>query len=159
MPHRNCLVVGENAIERLFMRTAANIFGFADVLEAEHLEEARPHLQNDTVNLLLLSDRVGQEDGIAFTRSLRWNNEGVDPTIPVMILSHDSSREHSQAARDAGVDELVEAPFTSQRLVQLIDRTLNQMRPFVHADGYIGPCRRRWKLPVAGERRLEAAPA
>jgi DNA-binding response OmpR family regulator len=57
-------------------------------------------------------------------------------------------------ARDAGVNEFVVKPFSTNTLYAKIRATVEHPRAFVELpDGYLGPDRRRRSIPVAEQRR------
>ena len=60
----------------------------------------------------------------------------------VMITGH-TERYRVEAARDAGVTEILAKPITAHNLFARITEILERPRAFVRCDGYFGPDRRR----------------
>jgi len=95
--------------------------------------------------------------GIHFVHRLRYSPASPAPFVPVLMLMDKASSDAVSQARDAGVSEIILRPLEAfnfcNRLVQMIDNP----RPFITAENYRGPCRRRRDgAPPAGieERRV-----
>jgi len=63
-----------------------------------------------------------------------------------MVTGH-TERHHIEAARDAGVNEILAKPITVAGLTQRIEEIVLRPRPFLRTASYIGPCRRRRANP------------
>lgn len=59
-----------------------------------------------------------------------------------MVTGH-TERHRIEAARDAGVTEVLAKPITSGSLFQRISEIIERPRSFVKCDKYFGPDRRR----------------
>ena len=58
------------------------------------------------------------------------------------------------AARDCGVNAVLLRPFSAAQLMEKVIWTLSQEPPFIRADHYIGPDRRRFRTEeYLGEKR------
>jgi response regulator RpfG family c-di-GMP phosphodiesterase len=63
-----------------------------------------------------------------------------------MITGH-AERHRVEAARDAGVNELLVKPVTEKALHSRIQEVILRPRPFIFGPDYYGPCRRRRRDP------------
>ena len=62
-------------------------------------------------------------------------------------------------ARDAGVTEFMAKPVSVKALCARINAIIDAPRPFIRANGYFGPDRRRRVLPFNGPERRNDDPA
>lgn len=85
--------------------------------------------------------------------------------IPVILL--DSCRDHDliRRARDAGVNEYVRKPFTAKTLLASVHSIIENPRPFILCNTYIGPDRRSnpafscvLSVPFLGQCRRRISP-
>lgn len=77
---------------------------------------------------------------------ITWLRQHRQPTLhytPFIMLSAYSTREHVLAARNAGANEFLTKPLSTQTLVQRLSRIIEKPQPFVKAPTYFGPDRRR----------------
>ena len=63
--------------------------------------------------------------------------------LPIIMVTGHTERRRIEAARDAGVTELLAKPITAAGLFQRIEEIVHRPRPFVRTANYFGPCRRR----------------
>lgn len=77
---------------------------------------------------------------------ITWLRQHRQPTLhytPFIMLSAYSTRDHVIAARNAGANEFLTKPLSTQTLVQRLIRIIENPQPFVKAPAYFGPDRRR----------------
>ena len=85
--------------------------------------------------------------GIDLTDLIRTSRKSPNPYIPVIMISAYSDEDRVQAARDHGVTEFLAKPFTVERLVERLEKVIEEPRPFVRTETYFGPDRRRKQDP------------
>lgn len=74
--------------------------------------------------------------------------------MPVVMLTGYAHYSNVTAARDCGVNSVVRKPVAPSTLFDHIAWSARTERPFIEADGYIGPCRRfRFGEPAPGMNR------
>ena len=66
-----------------------------------------------------------------------------NPYIPIIMVTGHTERHRVEAARDAGVTEILAKPITAQNLFSRIGEIVDHPRPFVKSVDYFGPDRRR----------------
>lgn len=86
-------------------------------------------------------------------RQLRADTEAANRTVPILMTFTQASKERILAARDAGVTEFLKKPLSANVINLRLTQALEHPRPFVEAQVYTGPDRRRRALKVKGERR------
>lgn len=93
-----------------------------DVVEAEATEAAIHAIAAARPRLILLDADLPGPGGIALTRSLKSQPE---TNAALVVLLHDkTSPVDEDAARDAGVDELLAKPFNAFALLKKVDGLL-----------------------------------
>lgn len=101
------------------------------------LRSARPP------DVLLIHWAPPDERPIKLCRAIRSRGSSPLPFLPLMIVCEKVTKAHVLAARDAGVDEFLAAPFTARALRERLLAIVEQRRGFVDVPGYFGPDRRR----------------
>jgi DNA-binding response OmpR family regulator len=90
-------------------------------------------------------------DGLELTRLIRTSEDSPDPFVPIIMLSGHVDR--MRAARDAGVSEFMMKPVSVRTFLACLGAVVERPRPFVRANGYFGPDRRRMLTPFSGPDR------
>ena len=153
-------------IKRLFEN-----LGFQNLHLAHDATEAVQFLKNLHVHLIVtdadlqlsskvtpttVSDNILQLSGIHFVERLRRASTSPAPFIPILMLMDQAYKKSIFAARDAGVNEIVLKPLEARNFCERIIQMIDTPRPYVTANTYRGPCRRRKGGPPPGtqERRV-----
>src|SRR3546814_9143104 len=96
-------------------------------------------------------------DGVLLLRWLRTGSGVPDRFVPFIMVSGAADRDVVEQARDAGVSEFLAKPYSARTLAERILLVINQPRPYILAQGYFGPDRRRLSVAVEKERRDSSA--
>lgn len=123
------------------------------VVEVESSGAALSALRSRRFGVILLDDQLGPTDSVELVRALRANPKGINRTTPVVMMSSTPDAARIIAARDAGVTDFLRKPFAAAHIESRLNAILSAPRPFVDADGYQGPDRRRRKAEFNGEER------
>ena len=110
---RTILVVDDEPSIRLLCRINLELEGYT-VREAASLSEARAHLENEDVAVVLLDIHVGSEDGYDLLDELRSR----DGHVAVALLSGSATIDE----RGAGVDAIIGKPFHLDELAATVAR-------------------------------------
>lgn len=95
-------------------------------------------------------------DGVDFTNSLRRSRLPVRKAA-VIFITADTRETSIKAARDAGAHEFLGKPFTAGHVFRRVENVILKPRPWVEADYYVGPDRRRFNSgQYDGERKRGA---
>jgi two-component system, chemotaxis family, chemotaxis protein CheY len=137
------MVVEDNEHMRTLLRTLLKAMGIRSVFECVDGTEALGAVANVMPDFILTDLSMAPMDGLDFTRSLRRLPDETQCVIPVIMVTAHTERRRIEGARDAGVNEILAKPLTPADLFNRIDRIVNRPRPFVRAEEYSGPCRRR----------------
>jgi len=137
------LVVEDNPHMRALLRSLLLALGIRQVIEAENGQQAISLLRENQPDLILTDLSMGPMDGIEFVREIRNSESTVNPYIPIIMVTGHTERHHVEAARDAGVTEVLAKPITAQNLFQRIGEVVERPRAYVRCDKFFGPDRRR----------------
>lgn len=141
--HLKALVVEDNQHMRTLLRSLLNALGVTAVFEATNGEDAFALLRDKQPDLILSDLSMKPMDGIAFAKEVRTSKSSPNPYIPIIMVTGHTERHRIEAARDAGVTEVLAKPITAGNLFQRIGEIVDRPRPFVKCPNYFGPDRRR----------------
>jgi len=128
---------------RILLRTLLGGLGIEEVHEAPDGRTALELLHRVDPDFVLTDLSMAPVDGIAFTREIRNSVASPNPFVPVIMVTGHTERARVLAARDAGVTEFLAKPITARSLFLRIAEIIDRPRPFVRADEFFGPDRRR----------------
>jgi DNA-binding response OmpR family regulator len=94
-------------------------------------------------DIIITDYKMSPTTGIDSTKWLRTSPESPDQDVAVIMTSAYSEIERVMMSRDAGVNKFLVKPVTVHTLYQRIRTIIESDRPFVRAEEYAGPCRRR----------------
>jgi CheY-like chemotaxis protein len=143
LSHLKALIVEDNAHMRVLLRALLGGLGIAEVQEAQDGRRALELLHQANPDFVLTDLTMAPVDGIAFTREVRNSVASPNPFVPIVMVTGHTERARVLAARDAGVTEFLAKPVTARALFLRIAEIVDRPRPFVRADGFFGPDRRR----------------
>lgn len=113
-----------------------------------------PRLKTDIV---LIDWNAHPITGQEFVRKLRRVEPAALAEIPVIAVIAHADRPTVFAARDCGVNAVLLRPYSAAQLMEKVITTLGQDTPFIRADHYVGPDRRRFRTAeYLGEKRRDA---
>ena len=123
------------------------------VEEAQSSNAALASLTNRKFGVILLDDLLGPTSSVELIRALRTNEQGLNRTTPVVMMSSAPDAARILAARDAGVTEFLRKPFAAVHVESRLNAIFSAPREFVEGGGYQGPDRRRRKAEFKGDER------
>ncbi|MEZ5955996.1 MAG: response regulator [Hyphomonadaceae bacterium] len=138
------LVVHDNAFQRSLtietLRQMRNVV-VEHVSDAERCLEVLPLLGPDII--VTTWDLEGC-DGVTMTARIRAGECGEGfRRVPVVLVSDRGRPSDIDHARNAGVNEFVQTPFSTMALLRRVRETQRRNRDFIESAEYVGPCRRR----------------
>ena len=137
------LNVEDNAHMRTLLRSLLHAVGMKDVAEAGHGGHGLSVLRERKCDLILTDLAMKPMDGLEFTRMVRSSEHSPNPFVPIIMITGYTEKHRVEAARDAGVTELLAKPVTAGNLFARIAEIVERPRAFVRTDSYFGPDRRR----------------
>ncbi len=143
----NFLVVDDNRHMRSLVRSVLQALGTRHIEEATDGADAYARLGTYTADIIICNWQMSPMDGLDFVRLLRTDSNSPNPFVPVIMLTAHTEAKRVVEARDAGVTEFLAKPFSAHQLYSRIRAIIEHPRPFVRAQSYVGPDRRRRKDP------------
>lgn len=135
-------------------------FRFQDVQVIANSDEAWSRLTTEPrpkANIIVLDWNAHPVNGEAFVHRLRRAEPASLAEVPVIALIANADRPTVFAARDCGVNAVLLRPFSAAQMMEKVIWTLSQEPPFIRAQNYIGPDRRRFRTEeYLGEKRRVA---
>ena len=86
--------------------------------------------------------RLPPHGGLKLTRTIRRNSDNENRTLPILLMSSDTSETTVKNARDAGANIVVAKPMSPSGLYDRLGWIVFNPRPFVDTATYFGPDRR-----------------
>lgn len=117
--------------------------GVAFVSDAKTGKQALAMMQENAFDLVIADTAMQPLGAVELTTMIREGSGGGDPRTPVIAVSGQPKLADILAARDAGVDEYLAKPLSAKILQLRIHSIIEHPRPFVCADDFVGPDRRR----------------
>lgn len=159
------MVVEDNRFMRDLLCATLNALGIESIIAEDDGASAIRRLKLSrtnpkaaglgTVDIILADYVMPVVDGILLLRWLRTGSGVPDRFVPLIMVSGAADREVVEQARDAGVTEFLAKPYSARTLAERLLMVINQPRPYVLAQGYFGPDRRRMNTAVEKERRSD----
>ncbi len=117
--------------------------GRRDIREAYEGTQAQFELKRRPFDLIIIDDQLRGPDAVELVRRLRASTDCINRLTPVIMMSAAPDAASIAAARDAGVTEFLRKPFAAVHLKTRMDTIAANPRPFIEAESYAGPDRRR----------------
>jgi two-component system, chemotaxis family, chemotaxis protein CheY len=136
------LVADPNSYLRRVIHGILRGFGANKVMEVEHSLGLFQALSNQKIDILLCDTRVPPHGGLKLIRTIRRNADNENRTVPIMLLSSDTSEATIKNARDAGANMVVAKPISPNSLYDRLGWIAFNPRPFIDTATYFGPDRR-----------------
>jgi len=148
------LLVDDNRYARLLLAEILRAVGVRDIFEAADGAEGLALMQASPIDVVITDLSMRPMDGIDFVKLLRTSPDSPNQFAPVIMVTGNATKSRLAEARDAGVNEFVAKPVTPQAVLQRLHMVIENPRPFVRNDGFVGPDRRRRDEPgFQGPRR------
>ena len=159
-PHlHKVLVVDDNAVSARLAGDLLKQMGARQIVVATRLDRALASAQDFEPQIVLTEFAGVDFDGLAFTRALRRSG-CMARKAPVIMVTAVATEASVLGARNAGVHEFLRKPFTAGDLFRRVSHVVLKPRPWIEAQMYVGPDRRRFnsgEFTGAPKRRADEA--
>ncbi len=136
------LVADPNSYVRRVVNGMLRGFGANKVIEVDHSTGLFQALSNQKIDILLCDMRLPPHGGLKLTRTIRRNSDNENRTLPILLMSSETSESTIKNARDAGANIVVAKPMSPSGLYDRLGWIVFNPRPFVDTATYFGPDRR-----------------
>jgi CheY-like chemotaxis protein len=142
------LLVDDNYNAQRVVGEVLRAAGVSQIETAPDGDRAREKIEAWNPDVIFSDWHMPVMGGLELTRLIRRAALCPDPRIPnpqvpVILVTSRRSKADVQMAREAGVNEFVIKPFTPASLLARLQLVLNNPRPFILSEEYVGPDRRR----------------
>jgi DNA-binding response OmpR family regulator len=140
---KKCTVyIGEtNFHERNKLRDMFIAQGLKQVVCHSTLDSLRALITENPPDLLILADNF--DPGIFdLVRDIRFQRLSENPFMLISMLVSPNRREALDKSIEAGVDDIIIKPVSSDRIQERLKLVTFHRRPFIAIDGYVGPERK-----------------
>jgi CheY-like chemotaxis protein len=124
------------------LRQALAVLGITDIAVADNSLAALKALTVDLYDVVFCDAVIGPIDLWEFSARLRLDSKGRNRRVPIILMTENPQMKLVELARDAGINDVVVRPLS----VTAVQRRLQAAmvpKPFVAADNFAGPDRRR----------------
>jgi CheY-like chemotaxis protein len=141
------LLVDDNHHMRVLLAEVLRAVGVREIFEANEGADAMKALRESPVDIVMTDLAMPGMDGLEFVRLLRMSPDSPNQLTPVIVVSGRSTLKAVRETRDAGANEFLAKPITARGVIDRLHQVVEHGRPFIKADGYFGPDRRRRQDP------------
>ncbi len=152
------LIIDDSRYARSFIKTALQSFGIRSVAEACDGPAGLEILGSHPIHLVIVDHDMSPMNGIDFTRYLRSGDLVPCVDVAVIMVSGESAKDVVVAARNAGVNEFLVKPMSTESLYRRVRSVLLNPKAFVRTPTFVGPDRRTLSRPPAGVPERRTAP-
>jgi two-component system chemotaxis response regulator CheY len=151
--HLAVLLVEDVRATRVIVRTILRSFGIYDVVEAADGQEALAVLGQRHIDVVITDLCMEPMDGVEFTRRLRTPRNGLNPYVPVLMVSGHTEILKIKEAIAAGITEFLAKPIVPASLESRLLAIVRAPKKRVSSKAYCGPDRRRGNAKTGNNRR------
>lgn len=144
----NVLVVDDDAVMTRLLRGVLEAFGFNEVDVYNDGIKAFARTSIKHYSFIICDWKMSKISGIEFVEKIREDSHSPNRFTPIIMLTGKNAKEDVCKARDSGVNEFITKPFTVTSLRTRIIEIIENPRSFIISRNYVGPDRRRKKMPL-----------
>jgi two-component system, chemotaxis family, chemotaxis protein CheY len=136
------LVADPSSYMSMLVHSMLRGFGANKVLEVRSSISVFEALMVQKIDVLICDVQLPSHGGLALVRAIRGKTDNEHRTIPILLMSSDSSEATVKRARDTGANMVIAKPLSPASLYDRLSWIASNPRKFVDTPGYFGPDRR-----------------
>ncbi len=136
------LIIDNSRFARATVKNVLHVLGIRNLFEAESAEQALSDIDKNPIDVVITDFEMPGMSGAEFTWRLRRGKNERLQQMPVVMVSSHVDESHIRLAINAGVNEFLPKPFAQADLLLRVKRAIISPKPFIVAEGYVGPDRR-----------------
>ncbi|MEJ0022631.1 MAG: response regulator [Alphaproteobacteria bacterium] len=117
-------------------------FGAFKVRETCKFDDAQAYARSEPLDLIIADPEAAKGRAMEFLRWLRRAETTPNRCVPIILTADQTANSLIKVLRDAGANFIIAKPYRADTLLNRINWVGKDKRPFVVAEGYVGPCRR-----------------
>lgn len=138
----NIVLADDSAFFCKLVQSVLRGFGANRILEFHDVRPTLHVLGTSKVDLLICDLNLPPTGGLEFAHNLRMNPSSPARTVPILLLTNDTSVSTVLKARDAGANMILAKPFSPISLYERLAWIAFHPRNFIDSTSYFGPDRR-----------------
>ena len=123
---RRALIVEDSEPMRHLIQLVLEASGPTEIVTAENGAEAISILQVSGADIVFMDWKMNIMDGLECTRRIRAGIDGVDPQIPIVLVTGMASKNAEEEAEAAGVTLFMRKPFSLKQLQSGMEKVLGR---------------------------------
>jgi CheY-like chemotaxis protein len=140
---RRVLVVDPNSGSARLTAELMKAMGARQIAILLNGERALMEVADFEPQLILTEIRGPGFDGLEFVHQLRHSDHAARQA-PVIMITSEATAASILGARNAGAHEFLRKPYTAGDLFRRVENVTLKPRPWIQAQAYVGPDRRRF---------------
>lgn len=133
---------GDEPMRRMMVDVLRS-FGITNVREAGNGEAALHALETFLPDIIICEWEIAKINGIDLTRRIRRDRVSPHRLTPIIFVTAHTQMWHVTTARDAGITEYLAKPISAHSIYARVCAVVEKPRPFIEAESFVGPDRRR----------------
>ncbi len=137
------LVIDPNPLSMELTRDVLAVMGARSIRKCATTDRAVEALRDEPYDIVITEWNTSPMSGLEFIDFIRTSPSSPNRLMPVLLMTARSEAEYVLQARDRGITEFLAKPFTVEGFFRRLVSIIAYPRPFIDADRYFGPDRRR----------------
>jgi len=140
-------IVDDNEFAVALVKSLLTVMHVSDVHSCSSAERAAAEIGQVKPDIVLVDLEMPGTHGLDLIRAIRTGDLDIRQDVAILAVSAYADREQVTKVSNAGANWMLVKPLSFRSLYEGLVRVILDDRPFVRADGYIGPCRRVHMTP------------
>jgi two-component system, chemotaxis family, chemotaxis protein CheY len=136
------LVADPSSYISMLIHSMLRGFGANKVLEVRNSISVFQALTAQKIDILICDVQLPSHGGLPLVRAIRGRTDNEHRTMPILLMSSDSSEATIKRARDSGANMVIAKPLSPASLYDRLSWIAFNPRKFVDTPSYFGPDRR-----------------
>lgn len=136
------LLASENKLSRSIVKTILVNIGFNEVTTAINYEELEECLLSNSPDMFIFDSSYSLNEIYELVKKVRQSELDVNPFMTIIALSDGPTADLMEGVLDNGVDDILTEPYSTGQFLERITVLIEDRKPFVVTNDYIGPDRR-----------------
>jgi CheY-like chemotaxis protein len=137
------LLIDPNPLSMELVQDVLAMMGARAVRKCATTDRALEALRKDPFDIVITEWNTAPMSGLEFIEFIRSSPQSPNRLLPILLMTARSEEEYVVQARDRGITEFLAKPFTVDSFFKRLVSIVAFPRPFIDADRYFGPDRRR----------------
>ena len=136
------LLIDTDLNARQGVRTILLNNGFREITQGSDITRLRDILTRTMPDILLCGTEFPDGSIFDVIRDIRHNRLGNNPFMPIIVFLDEPTPALVAKVMNSGADDVTMKPISTKALMDRLDTQINNRRPYIVTDDYVGPARR-----------------